>query len=94
MDESQLPEDTMKVVFPYGIPVLLVKKFDQVYAISNRCAHMGCTLSRGSLWGLAIKCPCHEWMFDIRTGEFLNVNQVKIPTYESKVEESKIFVKI
>lgn len=84
----------MKVVFPYGIPVLLVKNTDQIYAMSNKCAHMGCTLSRGSLVGLTVKCPCHEWMFDLRTGTFVTAGQIKIPIYESKVEAHKIFVKI
>jgi nitrite reductase/ring-hydroxylating ferredoxin subunit len=94
MDEEQLPEDAMTVVFPYGIPILLVKNSGNIYAVSNRCAHMGCTLSRGSLWGLAVKCPCHEWMFDVRTGGFVTAGEVRIPTYEVKVEDNKIYVKV
>lgn len=94
MDEKQLPEDVMTVVFPYGLPVLLVKSAGKVYAMSNRCAHMGCTLSRGSLWGLAVKCPCHEWTFDLRTGGFVTAGEIKIPTYEVKVEADKIYVDV
>ncbi len=94
MDESQLHEGAMAVVFPYGIPVLLVKKYEKVYAVSNKCAHMGCTLSRGTLVGLTVKCPCHDWMFDLRTGEFITANELKIPIYESKVEANKIYVKL
>jgi 3-phenylpropionate/trans-cinnamate dioxygenase ferredoxin subunit len=94
MDEDRLPEDTMTVVFPYGVPIILVKKLEKIYAVSNKCAHMGCTLSRGSLVGLSVKCPCHEWMFDLRTGEFVTASQIRIPVYECKVEEHKIYVKI
>nr|WP_269446504.1 Rieske (2Fe-2S) protein [Methanocella arvoryzae] len=94
MDEIQLPEDTMTVAFPFGIPVLLVKKQGTVYALSNKCAHMGCTLSRGTLWGYTIQCPCHEWSFDIRTGTFITAGQIRIPVYETKVENNKIYVKI
>jgi 3-phenylpropionate/trans-cinnamate dioxygenase ferredoxin subunit len=94
MDEDRLPEDTMTVVFPYGVPIILVKKLEKIYAVSNKCAHMGCTLSRGSLVGLSVKCPCHEWMFDLKTGEFVTAGQIRIPAYESKVEEHKIYVKI
>ncbi len=84
----------MTVVFPYGIPVLLVRNSGNIYAVSNKCAHMGCTLSRGSLWGLAVKCPCHEWMFDVRTGESVTAPQIKIPAYEVKAEGNKIYLNI
>ncbi len=94
MDENQLPEAVMVVKFPFGIPVMLVKKLGTVYAVSNKCAHMGCTLSRGTLWGFTVQCPCHEWSFDIRTGEFITAGEIKLPVYETKVEDNKIYVKI
>ena len=94
MDERQLPEDKMTVAYPYGIPVLLVKTEGNLYAVSNRCPHMGCTLSRGSLWGLTVRCPCHEWTFDLRTGEFVTAGDIRLPVYETKIEHEKIYVKI
>jgi nitrite reductase/ring-hydroxylating ferredoxin subunit len=94
LDESKLPDNVMTVVFPFGIPVLLVKTAGSIYAVSNKCAHMGCTLSRGSLGGFIVECPCHEWTFDIRTGAFVTANEIKIPTYECKAENGKVFVKV
>jgi nitrite reductase/ring-hydroxylating ferredoxin subunit len=94
MDENKLPANVMTVVFPYGIPVLLVKTGGGIYAMSNKCAHMGCTLSRGSLGGFIVECPCHEWTFDIRTGVFVTANEIKIPTYECKAENGKIFINV
>lgn len=94
MDESQLPEDTMIVGYPYGIPVLLVKNEGRIYAVSNKCPHMGCTLARGSLWGMTVRCPCHEWTFDLRTGVFVTAGMIRLPVYETKVEDNKIYVKI
>ncbi len=94
MDESQLPEKVMTVVFPYGIPVLLVKTGGGIHAVSNKCAHMGCPLSRGSLGGFIVECPCHEWTFDIRTGVFVTANDIRIPTYACKAENGKIFVNV
>ncbi len=94
LNESQLPEKTMTVVFPYGIPVLLVKTDGGIYAVSNKCAHMGCTLSRGSLGGFIVECPCHEWTFDIRTGKFVTAGEISIPAYDCKSEDGKIFVNI
>jgi nitrite reductase/ring-hydroxylating ferredoxin subunit len=94
MEESQLPENVMTVVFPYGIPVLLVKTGGSIYAVSNKCAHMGCTLSRGKLGGFIVECPCHEWTYDLRTGQFITANEIRIPVYECKAEDGKIFVNV
>ncbi len=94
MDETQLPDNVMSVVFPYGVPVLLAKVMGGVYAVSNKCAHMGCTLSRGTLGGFIVECPCHEWTFDIRTGVFVTANQIRIPTYPCKAENGKIYVDV
>ncbi len=94
MDEKQLPDNVMTVVFPCGIPVLIVKTGGGIYAVSNKCAHMGCTLSRGSLGGFIVECPCHEWTFDIRSGTFVTANEIRIPTYECKAENGKIFINV
>jgi 3-phenylpropionate/trans-cinnamate dioxygenase ferredoxin subunit len=55
---------------------------------------MACTLAAGYLEGYTIKCPCHDWKFDIRTGEFLDAREIKIPTYELRLAEKKVFVKV
>lgn len=89
-----MQENSLNLVFPKGIGVLLIKKEGKIYAISNKCAHMACPLSGGVLEGYIIKCPCHDWRFDIRTGELLEVKELKIPTYQMKFEDGKIFVKI
>lgn len=94
LDEGKLPEAVMTVVFPYGLPVLLVKKGPDIFAVSNRCAHMGCPLSRGTLGGYIVECPCHEWTFDVRTGAFVTAGEIRIPRYECKAENGKIYVRI
>jgi 3-phenylpropionate/trans-cinnamate dioxygenase ferredoxin subunit len=94
MEDGALPEGVMTVVFPFGVPVMLVRRGQDIYAVSNKCAHMGCPLSRGSLGGFIVECPCHEWTFDVRTGQFITAPEIRVPTYECKAENSKIYVKI
>lgn len=71
---------------------MLIRRPEAIYAISNRCAHMGCALSGGKLKGYILKCPCHDWRYDIRTGAFFNAEEIGIPTYRVKAEDGKIFV--
>lgn len=94
IEDNKLQDNFVNMVFPNGLPVLLVKKAGEIYAISNKCAHMACALAGGTLKDYIIKCPCHDWKFDIRTGEFLDAKEIKLKVYEWKSSEGKIFIKI
>lgn len=89
-----MQENSLIAVSPEGVPILLAKKDGQIYALSDKCAHMGCQLSNGILEGYIIRCPCHYWRYDIRTGEFLDAREIRLPTYEWKLSDGKIFIKI
>lgn len=92
VDESAIQEDTISLVLPKGVSIILIKKDGQIYALRNRCAHMACTLAGGRLDGHTLQCPCHEWKFDITTGEFLAAREITVPTYKCKSEDGKVFV--
>ena len=94
LDESQLLEGTINLVSPKGVSIIVIKKDGHIYALRNRCAHMACTLAGGRLDGHTIQCPCHEWKFDITTGEFIDAREITIPTYMCKSQDGKIFVKL
>jgi nitrite reductase/ring-hydroxylating ferredoxin subunit len=94
LDESAIQEDTVNLVSPKGVSIILIKKDGRIYALRNRCAHMACTLAGGRLDGHTLQCPCHEWKFDITTGEFLAAREITVPTYECKSQDGKIFVKM
>ena len=94
LDESLLQEQTISVVFPKGVSIILIKNNGQIYAIRNRCAHMSCTLSGGRLDGFTLQCPCHDWKYDITTGEFLEARESTVPTYQCKSQDGKILIKL
>ncbi len=93
LDEKELQEGSMKLVDVEGVPVLFVKVFGEIFVIDNRCPHMYCGFSGGSLDGYVIVCPCHEWRFDLRTGEYEEEKAMKLTKYEWKLESGKIWVK-
>jgi 3-phenylpropionate/trans-cinnamate dioxygenase ferredoxin subunit len=94
IDADKLQENSKVAIYPKGLPVLLIKKGEQIHAISNKCAHMACPLAGGVLEDCIIRCPCHNWGFDIKTGEFLDAKEIKIQVYQTKLLEGKIYVKI
>ena len=95
VEENKFKEQSMKLVFPKGLPVLLIRKSgNEIYAVSDKCSHMACPLRGGTLDGYVLKCPCHDWRFDIRTGEFLDAPEIRIPVYKCKIEEGGLFINL
>jgi 3-phenylpropionate/trans-cinnamate dioxygenase ferredoxin subunit len=94
LEEKELQEGSMKLVRIEGVPILLIKQASQIYAIDNRCPHMGCAFSGGTLDGTVIICPCHDWHFDLKTGEYKEDPEFKLISYEWKIESGKIWVNL
>jgi 3-phenylpropionate/trans-cinnamate dioxygenase ferredoxin subunit len=94
LDEKVLDENGAACVNPKGMPVLLMKRQGQIFALSNRCPHMGCALAGGSVDGFTLTCPCHDWRFDIRTGKMSPETGIILGSYEWKTDQGKISIKI
>ncbi|MHB8807798.1 MAG: Rieske (2Fe-2S) protein [Anaerolineaceae bacterium] len=91
-DDSFLPEGGMMPVYPLGVHVLLARVGGSIYALSGKCAHMACPLYTGTLAGDILTCPCHDWRFNIRTGEFLDAPELRLENYQTKSENGKLFI--
>ncbi len=94
LEEKELQEGTMKLIRVEGLPILLIKQSGQIFAIDDRCPHMGCALSGGTLDDNVIICPCHDWRFNLKTGEYEDEPSMKLTFYEWKIESGKIWVKL
>ena len=94
LDEKDLVEGKMKRLSVEGTPVLLIKQQGKIFAIDNRCPHQGCGMSNGTLDGLIIICPCHDWRFSLETGEYEDDPLMKLNKFEWKIESGKIWIKL
>jgi nitrite reductase/ring-hydroxylating ferredoxin subunit len=94
IEESQLQDNSMKLVRLEGVPVLLIKQQGQIFAIDNRCPHMGCGFSGGALDGFMVICPCHDWRFSLQTGEYTEDKAFKLVFYRTKIVDGKIMVEL
>jgi 3-phenylpropionate/trans-cinnamate dioxygenase ferredoxin subunit len=81
-------------VYPKGLSILLLRVGGELYAVANKCAHMACPLEGGKLEGAIITCPCHDWRFDVRTGELLDAPELRLTVYATRVEEGKVLVEL
>ena len=98
--EDDLKEEKIKVIKSGSKQIALIKKDNKVYALLNECPHEGCPLKSGTLEDYTLKCACHNWGFDIRTGEYvdtgeyIDIDDPKVEVFETQIEDGNISVLI
>jgi len=74
----------------HAIAVFVQEK--QVYAVDNRCPHMGFPLHTGSLCDGILTCHWHHARFDIKSGGTLDPWTDDVPTYPVEIKEGEVWV--
>ncbi len=78
-----------------GKEIAVINLEGKYYAIGNRCTHMSCMLSDGTLKGGNVTCPCHGSIFDAKTGSVVKGPAKKPePAYQTKIEGEQILVNV
>ena len=92
--ETELRENELRRVVANGMPVLLVRRAERVYAIAETCAHLGGPLSEGKLEDATVRCPWHGSRFSLDDGRVLEGPSVHAqPVLEVRVREGQIEVR-
>ena len=73
-----------------GTQVLLVRNGDEVFAIGNRCTHMGAPLAKGPVTFAGslrtVRCPLHGSTFDLSNGKVMKGPATQpMPAFETRV---------
>jgi nitrite reductase/ring-hydroxylating ferredoxin subunit/uncharacterized membrane protein len=72
MKEDDLKENKPTRAEADGVAILLVKRQGEIYALTERCPHLGAPLSEGKLVGDAIQCPWHGSQLALSDGHVVN----------------------
>jgi nitrite reductase/ring-hydroxylating ferredoxin subunit len=75
-----------------GRTLALFKSGDQVYAVDNRCPHMGFPLHRGSLKDGILTCHWHHARFDLASGGTFDQWADDVPTYPAEIRGDEIYI--
>jgi nitrite reductase/ring-hydroxylating ferredoxin subunit len=89
---ADLEEKRMMTVRGADRPVLLCRHEGQVFALDNRCPHMGFPLHKGSLDDGLLTCHWHHARFDLRSGCAFDLWADNAPVFEVRVEGDDIWV--
>ena len=92
--EAELREEELRRVQADGMPVLLVRKGQRIYAIAETCAHLGGPLSEGKLEDATVRCPWHGSRFSLEDGRVLEGPSVHAqPVLDVRVRDGQIEVR-
>jgi nitrite reductase/ring-hydroxylating ferredoxin subunit len=72
LPESTLADGKPTQAMYQGLPVLLVRRGDHVFAMADPCSHFGGPLSEGKLVGDSIVCPYHSSRFALEDGRVMD----------------------
>ena len=74
-------------------PVLVVEDHGRVFALDNRCPHMGFPLDRGSVDDGILTCHWHHARFDLASGCTFDLWADDVPTCPVEVRGDEVWVK-
>ena len=74
-------------------PILLVQESGRVFALDNRCPHMGFPLDRGSIDDGILTCHWHHARFDLSSGCTFDLWADDVPTCPVEIRGGEIWVK-
>jgi nitrite reductase/ring-hydroxylating ferredoxin subunit len=74
-------------------PILVVYDRGRVFALDNRCPHMGFPLERGSVEDGILTCHWHHARFDLESGCTFDPWADDVPTCPVEIREGEVWVK-
>jgi len=69
---ADLPENKPTRALAGGVAILLVRRGERIFAMTETCPHLGGPLSKGELVGDAIQCPWHGSELALEDGHVVN----------------------
>ncbi len=94
---STLQELEKKAHISFNVPghdLVIFYHEGQVYALDNRCPHMGFPLSRGTIKDGILTCDWHHARFDLKSGGTFDLWADDVPAFPVQVQDGKVWVTI
>ncbi len=80
------------VVHSQGQTIALFSQSDQIYAIDNRCPHMGFPLDRGTVKDCILTCHWHHARFDLNSGGTFDGWADDVRSFPVQLQEDEVWV--
>ncbi len=91
---SEIPDGEGRSFVVGKTVVGLFRTRQEIHAIADACPHMAASLSVGYFEDYIVTCPLHAWQFDVRDGSWCDNPRVQTKTYETRIVEGKVEIRI
>ncbi len=91
---AEVPAGEARAFTVEGYDIAIFNTGDEVYAIENRCPHMGAELAEGEIVAGAVCCHSHGWVIDMQTGEVRDREDAQAATFPVSVENGEIYIQL
>lgn len=91
---ADIPEEGVIAVNVAGHSIALAKSNGKIFAVDNRCPHMGYPLNRGSVQDGILICHWHHAMFDLASGCTFHPFADDVQAYPIDVREGSVYVNV
>ncbi|MCA1990860.1 MAG: Rieske 2Fe-2S domain-containing protein [Coleofasciculus sp. S288] len=82
------------VVRAQGHAIALFSQGDQIYAVDNRCPHMGFPLHRGTVKDCILTCHWHHARFDLASGGTFDSWADDVPAFPVQIRDGDVWVDV
>src|ERR1051326_8919688 len=89
---AELKAKRRLVVHGRHAPILVVYDGGRVFALDNRCPHMGFPLDRGSVEDGILTCHWHHARFDLASGCTFDLWADDVPTCPVEVRDGEVWL--
>src|SRR6266567_1008937 len=89
---AELEHDGFRLMSAEGRAILVVADQGKVYALDNRCPHMGFPLHRGTVKDGILTCHWHHAKFDLAGGCTLDPFADDAPAFRTEVRDGDVYV--
>lgn len=72
--------------------ILLVHEHDKIYAVDNRCPHMGFPLHRGTVKDCILTCDWHYARFDLMSGGTFDSWADDLPAFPVEIRDREVWI--
>jgi len=87
-----LEDEGQTVVSSDGQPIALFHHEGEVYAVDNRCPHMGFPLTRGTVEDGILTCHWHHARFELEEGDTFDLFADDVQTFPTDVRDGEVYL--
>jgi len=91
-DLADLREEGRLIVQANGHSVALFHHDGEVYAVDNRCPHMGFPLSKGTVENGILTCHWHHARFELACGDTFDIWADDVQTFPTDVRDGQVYL--